>query len=70
MMYIIHKRTPAENAENIVNILSWRMAYNLGYREPRYPVPVVWKHPGFRVDFEFYFMRGSINAMFKEGLVM
>lgn len=41
----------------------WRIAYTLGYREPRYPVPVVWKPRGFKVDFDFYFQMGFINAL-------
>lgn len=49
-----------------INFGTWHLAYEKGYREPRYPVPVVWKHHRFTVDFDFYVQRGYVNAMMED----
>jgi len=41
-----------------------KTAYIHGRLDPNYLVPVVWKHPNFTVDFDFYVQRGYVNAMF------
>ena len=38
--------------------------YAQGRLVPKYPVPAVWKHHRFTVDFHFYVQRGFVNAMF------
>ena len=51
-------------AHAMMDLETWTGSYYHGYREPRYPVPAVWRQRGFMSNFEFYVQRGFVNAMF------